>query len=576
MSEEYADSDAKTNHETHEAIIFAIELTDSIHFINASTGKSNLLTILEALEQSMAHSAITLPNTGYGLYMFNGKKTTEDLKPGIECVFPLRDLNVKSMKLLHDILSDSVSSNDVEAPYVPLDERFKPRTVVERSNNPLFELLTTLQHEFFAKREMQKQYTINKIFLFTDNDAPVQVNDVDQKNLIRRICADLDDSRITITPFFLTSKEQPFSNELYSELMFLPPLGDPEDSSDAMFDGPSTKPIDVQDIASRIRRRKEIKRVQFQCPFIMRFGSTKEVVVGVKGYSVISHEKAAPSKWLYEDEHGRKNVYTLQRNIDETKGGDFDQTIKGYPVGVNGDVIPVTKEQIEDLDKYDDEYATFLRLIGTKDERSGIKSHYVTGRSTFLTPSEDDYEGSTRTLSALYFSLRSQAKVAILFGKLRKGSQPFYYALQPAKRQLFPGSKVHSPEGFYLHRLPYLDDLRQIPNAFETQPEPEEELKDASRLVLKDLMSFGDEYVPQDVKNPTLNQHYRTIREFKLQVERPTKQEPASERDRAVANDDTLRDVDSVRKAIEASQLDNEGPIYRHITSWNATFSGVQ
>lgn len=558
--------------EVHEGIVFAIELTDSLHFINASTGHSHLYTILNALQDAMAHSAITLPNTGYGCYLFNGVKTTAGNKSGVEKLFPLRDLNVKSMKVVHDILSDAEEKQDPDAPYIPLEQRFKPRNNVDQSENPLFDMLITLQDEFLVKKEGQKIYNIKKIFLFTDNDSPVEVDNFEHKNVIRQVCKDLDDSLVTIIPFFLTSEHRPFTNTLYSELMFLP-LQDDNGGLDMIFDGPSTKPITVSAIETRILRRKEIKRIQFQVPLIIRLGG-QELIIGVKGYAVMSHEKPTANKWLWESESGRKNVHSMTRRVDSKTGMEFDKTIRGYPVGLSGDLISMDKEQLESLEKYDDEHVTFLKLVGTKDERSGIKSHYVTGRSTFVVPSEDDYEGSTRTLSALYASLKKQRKVGILFGKLRKGGQPFFYALQYTDKKVSSDSKIFSPEGFYLHRLAYFEDVRQCPQAYYAPQEPNEALKMATKTVMADMMAqFGSEYVAREVKNPTLNHHYRTIKEFKLQVE--VKKEDQTLREKLLDQDDTLKKLDDVRTGITESQFEGKTQLYEHLEQWNAVFGRV-
>jgi ATP-dependent DNA helicase 2 subunit 1 len=557
---------SRSQYEVHEGIVFAIELTDSLHFVNSDTGKSHLQTILEALQDSMAHSAITLPNTGYGCYMFNGKITTDGYKPGIERLFPLRDLRVNSMKLIYDILNESEQKDDPEAPYVSLDDRFQARNV-EQADNPLYDLLTTLQDEFLIKKDAQKQYNIRKIFLFTDNDTPMDPQNFEQKNVVRQICTDLDDSRITVIPFFLTSEHRPFVNSLYSELMFLPQEAEVE--PDSIFDGPSTKPITVNDIEHRVLRRKEIKRIQFQCPLIIKLGAS-EIIVGVKGYAVMSHEKPTANKWLWENEKGRKNVYTHTRHIDPNTGAEFEKTVKGYPLGLKGDIIVMTEKNLEQAEKYNEEFVSFLQFIGTKDEDSGIKTHYVTGRSTFLVPSEDDYEGSTRTLSALYSSLKKKKKVAILFGKLRKGAQPYFYSLQYSRRKMFPESRLFSPEGFYLHRLAYWDDIRQCPEAYQEAQEPDPQLKTITKLLLRDMMQFDPEYCAKDVKNPTLNHHYQTIREYILQVEK--KDDDRDESEKKIYEDDSLKGLDRVRQVITKSQFDGTNQMYPHLTAWNKIF----
>lgn len=65
-----------------------------------------------------------------------------------------------------------MESKDESRPYVPLEERFKVFDG-ERDENPLYEVLVTLQDEFLIKKDFQKQYNNKKVFLFTDNDKPI-------------------------------------------------------------------------------------------------------------------------------------------------------------------------------------------------------------------------------------------------------------------------------------------------------------------------------------------------------------------------------------------------------------------
>ncbi|CDR45642.1 CYFA0S19e01288g1_1 [Cyberlindnera fabianii] len=544
-------------YELHEGIIFAIELTDSLLATDPRTGRSSMEIILEALHEAMAHSAITLPNTGYGCYLFNSKNESNGSKKGVQTLFALRDLNPKDMKIIYEIIEENRKSNDPDRPYLPLQERFSPGEGSRGDNNPLYEMLSTIHEEFLIKKEFQKVYTIKKIFLFTDNDTPVDTKE--KKDFIRTICGDLDENQVTILPFFLNNKGKIFDDSIYSEVMRLhDDLDDNDDEEAPLFDGPSTKPIDVKDINERITRRKEIKRILFQCPLLF----SDELVIGVKGYAVYNHEVPSKTKFLFVSEKGRKNVHSRVRYIDKETSGEFEKIERVYTIGNgNDDYIRLNLEQEAQIHKYDDNYDVFLKLIGFKDEKSGVKLHYNSTRSSFVVPDEDSYTGSTRTMSALFQSLKKTGKVAIMFGKLRKSGTPTMYALQPTKRKLFSESKAYFPEGFFLIRLPYFDDIRQFPAQHEDMAlNPSPRFKAKTKLILRELMMGMPEYSPSDYRNPTLQQHYRTLHDMLMQVDR----DHTDLRAEQIANDDTLKRLEEVRMAI----MEENSSLANHLKDW--------
>ncbi|CCH46331.1 hypothetical protein BN7_5924 [Wickerhamomyces ciferrii] len=568
MDEEEAQQHPR--YEVHEGIIFVIELTKTIFLPNSTNGKSNLQEILEILNESMAHSIITLPNTGYGCYFFHSgnDQTSQGLKPGLEKLFSLTDLNYSNMKIVQDILEENVKTDDDSRVYRSLEDRFPVLETddQELKENQLYEILVTLQDEFLIKKDFQKQYNNNKIFLFTDNDTPINPENVSQKNILRRLYNDLDDAHINISPFLINSSYKQFDPKIYSELFSIThdnPNDELEAGESSMFDGPSTKPIDVSIIKQRVLRRKEIRRIQFQCPLIFN----DNLIVGVKGYSIYTHEKSQRNKYVYETENFRKNVYSKRRFFNEKTGAEFDKTVKIYKFGSGeDDAIKLTNDQIFQLQTYDENYDCFLKLLGFKNEKFGNKFHYNTSKIPFVIPDEDKYDGSRRTLSALYQSLQKLEKIAILFGKLRKSGQPSLYALQITKTPF--------PEGFMLIRLPFLDDIRKIPEGYEYYNEPSNDLKLVTKSILKNLILKG--YQPKDYKNPSLQLHFKILHDYLLQVEVEDESQIDGNEDNEenkLLQDDTLNKIHQVRKRVEASQLEGKMKIFENIRRWNSIYN---
>lgn len=546
----------------HEGIVFIIELTDSMVFPDPISGKSHLQVILESLSESMNHSVITLPNTGYGVYLFNSSKTSKGLPSGIERLFDLKDVNYYNMKKIQDILEENQNLNS-DIPYIPIEERFKPSLEVT-SVNPLDDVLRVAQDDLLIKKEYQNAYTNKRIFLFTDNDKPIDDSNVQQRNILRNTRNNLEDGYITITPFFISTEFKPFNESFYKELMTLSVAknldGDDFNLDDeTIFDGPNSTPIDVKYIKERILRRKEIKRKQFEIPFILN----DDLIISTKGYVLYSQEEAKRSKFLYETAEYRKNVYSRRRFIDEKTGYEFEKTTKVFKFG-NGDddVFELTSNDFEKLSTYNENYPNFLKLIGFKDEKLSVKLQYQIGKSSsFLVPDENSIEGSTRTLSSLYKSLTKLKKCGILFGKLRKGSQPNFYVLQ--------ATKAPFPQGFFLIKLPFFDDIRQFPNDYNLNENPSEQLVRISKLILITL-KLKNGYRPSDFKNPNLQQHYKILHDFLLQVE----QNEEEDQETRLNKDDTLKRIHQIRQRIEESQLDpnNKDKLFNYIKEWNELY----
>ncbi|KAH3675001.1 hypothetical protein WICPIJ_009387 [Wickerhamomyces pijperi] len=594
-----------TDYNIHEGIIFAIELTDSLLSPISQNGKSHLEIILESLQQSMAHSIITLPNTGYGLYLFNSKRTSDGLNDGIERIFPVGDLNVKVMRLVYDLIEENKKGS---ALYNPINERFKPRE--ERVKNPLYQLFQTIRDDFLEKKDSQKLYNQMKVFLFTDNDQPVRHDDVREKNLLRKVYNDLDDIHINIHPMFLNSGAG-FDKTLYSELLkieYEDEEGDGTEEGDEgkedtanLFHGANTTPVKVENIKDRIIKGKEIKRKAFEVPLIF----SDSLTVGVKGYTIFSEQKKVKHKNLYEGPTFVKNVHSERRLIgaENTKhaGVEVSEFVKVFEFGDSKspnfnqqDIIVFDKDAIDKLNNYNPDPAssdskTFLKLLGFKPTQFGLRYTHNLTSCPFLTPNEDIYKGSSKTLTALYNSLVKQDKVGILFGRLRVSGTPSFYALLPSKHSLFP-------QGFFLVRLPYLDELRNYPGVDEWGLSKDvdevtdityEKLKSYTKSILHSfVLKEGEKsigYDPMEFRNPALNRHFKIIQDYVLQIGQdqdqsqdhealPEEARQARALQRELDQDDTLKKVMGVRGKIMDSVL-SQGQLAGDLRSWNDLYN---
>lgn len=569
----------------HEGIVFLVELADSM-LVEGIEGVCKLEQILISLRDAMTHSIITMPNTGYGCYLFRSSTTSEGCGGGVQRVFGLADLNYKNIKLVQDILDENrPSEHNSEIPHRPLRDRFRPD--YRTGPNPLLEALAAVQNEFQTKKPYQKLYNYKKVFLFTDNDQPVpDLGDTAQRELLRTKLRDLDDAKINIKPFFIPTDAETFNPQLYEALFAEGKAqagravkseapggqeGDDEDE-DGIFPT-STRPIDMAQLKEQIFRRKEIKRLHSRVPLVLG----EQLVVGAKCFSIFKEETISSVKSVFETENFRKKVFSESKLcVEGDEGSDRlvdpaeTKMYRGFQLGGKGsdDYVVLNEHYLARLNQYSSQYDSFLKLVGFKSTQNALKPQYNLKPALFVTHDEYHYNGSARTLCALYEKLIKLDKVAIVFGKLTRVQQPRYFVLYPTNNdKLFP-------QGFFLKPLPFYEEIRSFPTDYEAYKPPSPALVDGFIQLLSHL-ELGGGYDPAQFRNPTINRHYKALNAYLLQIE--NSENDLYTREALLADDDTIAKLDELRQRIEDSQLNDSGnpnSLYRLITRWNELYFG--
>lgn len=360
--------------------------------------------------------------------------------------------------------------------------------------------------------------------------------------------------------------------------------------NDILFDGISKSTPRFKEttlstqIKSMIFRLKEIKRILFSCDLILGDGEGVSGNFGcsVKGYTIYNHEKLKKFNKIYNSGEELKIVHTRSKILNdrtgekvevETKGNQSvterneDANIrKGFPIG-NDHVLYLNSKQInflknyafdhnsdnraggnsedEDEDEFDNENEDlddhgfskppYLKLLGFR-SLSTYQPHYNSSAPIFVTPDMNDglktasaeggYKNSFKTFSSLYQSCIKLQKYGVLFGCLKKNSMPNLYALYPTKATNSNKSGLNFPEGFFLIRLPWLDDVRSLPeysflNNVNLNEPSGESVPPEILLNFKHIISqfFLREYRPLDFPNPSINYFYKIINNELLQEE---------------------------------------------------------
>lgn len=188
-----------------------------------------------------------------------------------------------------------------------------------------------------------------------------------------------------------------------------------------------------------------------------------------------------------------------------------------------------------------------------------------------MVPDESVLEGSIKTMSSLFRSLSKKQKSAVVWGKLKSNSNPAVYILSPS-------TSKDLNEGFYLTRVPFVDEVRKFPPI----PRYDEELggKNFEQMckITETLISYFSlrrPYKPSDFKNPTLQKHFKLLYDYLLQVEVDCSSESV---DGALKHDDTLLKLYQVRRKIQES-LSSKDPeeerLGTYVKAWNSLYNKI-
>lgn len=522
--------------EIHEGIMFCIELSEHMFEVQDELdGKSQIEVILTSLSELMELLIVTRPSTAIGCYFYNCER--EDSKESIFEFIPLVDLNVQWMKKVNDLLEDVSNQRITFKEYLNynIDQNKKLNIPI------LLEKLFSLILETFNRNiEGQKEFNSKKVFLFTDNDLPNVESQQRSIDVLKGILKDIDDNMINFTNFFISKKDKPFNPAFYSKV-----LRNDRDynslGSQAYF-GPSTKPIGVNDIKERIFQRKEIRRVVFQCPLVLDEGTN--FVISIKGYSIFNHEKGSVRyKLVYENQEIRKEAFSKRKFINPKTGEDVSkQTVKIIPYGEK-EIEMEDKNIANALNVYGNTSAS-LTVIGFLNEDNSLVFYNNIDKTLFITPDENVIEGSFTAFASLFRTLKKLKKVGVVWGSTKSNSSPSLYLLWLSKDD-------DNNQGFYLTKVPFIDEIRKYPTLSNININEEwEEYKNVKELTQGIISHFNlkSGYHAEEFRNPALNRHYKLLHDYLLQVEIP--QDDNDIRDRYLREDDTLLKITKIRERI--------------------------
>ena len=151
-------------------------------------------------------------------------------------------------------------------------------------------------------------------------------------------------------------------------------------------------------------------------------------------------------------------------------------------------------------------------LIGFKPANDAFKLHHVSGKSTFVRPSESLYKGSSNFFVALLERCLARDVVPLVHCVPRAGTIGYIAILLPQQELRGENNEQIKAAGFHMVRLPFADDIRPLEYDAVIKPEPNE--IEIARKLVKKLKAHFD---PSLIDNPNEQQFQKTLEAIALE-----------------------------------------------------------
>ncbi|KAI9477090.1 SPOC like C-terminal domain-containing protein [Zychaea mexicana] len=363
--------------------------------------------------------------------------------------------------------------------------------------------------DLLSENAKKQTHGTRRIFLITDQDNP-HADNPSLRNAALQRAKDLSEVGITIELFGLNRKGHLFDESLfYNEILAAPHRQTDDDDNDpAGREARASKGAsnNLDELLERVRRKRPKKRTVFKIPLRLSDG----LEIGVKGYNTIIEQKRGAHRNVFPGGEQIKEV----ESITTYKCADTDQTllpaeIKSYWSVAGGQSV-FDQDERQKLRSISD---PSIKLLGFT-SRKVLRPYRSMAHPWFIYPDESSYEGSTRAFSALLDAMLEQKRVGLCVLTPRSNSSTFVVAMVPQRETKSEDGMQKRPPGFFLIRMPYADDIRDMPPVATERANNEE--VEAAEQVLHSLL-LDKPYDPADYENPALQLHYAVLQSLALE-----------------------------------------------------------
>ncbi|KAL1932484.1 hypothetical protein VTP01DRAFT_8162 [Rhizomucor pusillus] len=352
-----------------------------------------------------------------------------------------------------------------------------------------------------------------RIFLITNEDNPHAKNQGLRNTALQR-AKDLWETGIRIELFGLNVGDHLFDNQhFYQQIISLEDNLENRYDDDRYLDAKSRKgeSNDLDELLVQVRRKEQKKRSAFR--ITMRIAD--DIEIGIRGYNLITEQKKGQYKYVTTSGQQVEEVKVEVITKDAESGEMLLPTDIHRAWTFGGEQVVFTTEEIKKLQTVGE---PGLTLLGVRD-RSSLKPYYNLDHAYFIYPDESNFEGSTRTFSALLTAMLQKDRIGYGAFIRRTNALPQIVAIYPQPEVVDHNGAQERPPGFHLIPIPYADDYRKIPILSTPKATPEQ-VNIFENMIRSITIKSG--YKPAAYENPSLQLHYATLQSLALdQTEEP-------------------------------------------------------
>jgi ATP-dependent DNA helicase 2 subunit 1 len=474
-----------------DCVIFLVDCSRSLVESNAI---NNIFVVAESFLKT---KIITNEKDVFGLicYNYHVEKKNQLNFYGIDVRIPLAPPDaqlIKNIKILQHNTNPQINKNY----YNFLKTEFpKAKEEIALSN-----ALWICHSEY--KNFDPKKYN-RRIFLFTDNDNPMNSN-LTERNITIQRARDMLESEIVIELFPMNLKSNFDMKKFFSEIITVG-----VDSNEDLILNIENCENRIRELTKRIRQKEVKKRTLGRCPLYL----TKDVKFTVNFYTTLKKTTKPISHNV--DARTNKPLNTINQAICKETGSILYQNQIGTFHAYGDKKVNFSKDEMKQIKTFD---SPGIKLMGFKSFDS-IKPYYNIRESYFIYPDEYLSNGASQLCDALIKQLIAKNKVAIVKFVPRDGANIRFCALIPQKES-FDEDYFQTPPGFNLIFLPYADEIRsncdilkKVKNYEDVKEKiSSEKLHAVKRLIKKMNIDFDC----RNFENPTIQKFYATLQALAL------------------------------------------------------------
>ncbi|WPK24753.1 hypothetical protein PUMCH_002042 [Australozyma saopauloensis] len=578
-------------YEVKEGIVFLIELTDSLFKPLATLDDhSQLQEILLCIDELMSDMIVSFYKNGVGIYFYNSEETGSKFpkKSGLTKIFSLNDLNSSNMKTLSNIVRDEADGfkpltkryrpraepldnlqtvlrmilrefqqkpqynrtkliwfTNNDKPYLNPEAKDSLRTIISdfEDNNIFIEpiFLDSYLDEAQTKRKEFETSLFENIFLNTNflnrvlretRHAEEQNSGSDSFDAINKIKTSIarlkEVRRIQISCDLILSDGPGIGGALGCSIKGYT-LFDHEKikaSKNVYTEGEALKVVQIDSSSIRSDTQAEVE--------IERDNDGKQKKIdAVKGLALKYTNKVDELK---ENESNERVLLLPENVLQDMKSYSFDHVPQFYQNAKDLSQLEVSSEPGQ-LEEVSFSKVPYLKLLCFR-QLNSFQPFFNLKPALFVTADLDDglgsgnreggFANSRTTFTSLYQSCVKLKRFAMVFGCAKLNSTPTLYALYPTNTDgSNSGNAVELPDGFLLVSLPWLGEIRSLPEYVLTE-QSKYFFEDPARCAPLQLVEAfkkviglvgTSEYNPESHSNPVLQYFYKTIKQEALQMD---------------------------------------------------------